>query len=240
MLKPRQSICALFLSTLLALSSTALGKVEGPGTTIIQYDGYDGTSSKLSEIPFRDFFKAAFGVRFTPAANQFPFTVTTVIALLTAPPTGGGFHPGDPIEIVVLVDADGTGNLARATVADREATTVNETGSYVLANPVKVKQGDVYAFVVDRSTTAAGTFVVYYGTRKGAVNAHRSFIGSVAAIGSSGITGQHANGAGPAVAVPNDIETFDDFVVDSRIPDGNFVIRIQGTTGDSVDATGGG
>jgi hypothetical protein len=59
-------------------------------------------------------------------------------------------------------------------------------------------------------------------------------------MGHSGIVGQHANGAGPAVAVPNDIETFDDFVVDSRIPDGNFVIRIQGTTGDSVDATGGG
>ena len=64
-----------------------------------------------------------------------------------------------------------------------EATTVNETGSYVLANPVTVKQGDLYAFVVDRSTTNAGTFVVYYGTRKGAVNAHRSFIGSVAAVG---------------------------------------------------------
>ena len=240
MLTPRQSICALVIWTLLAVSSTVLAKVEGSGSATIQYDGYDGTSSNLSEIPVREFFKAAFGVRFTPAANQLPFSVTTVTALLTAPPTGPGFHSGDPIEIVILVDADGTSNLARATVAGRETTTVNETGSYVLANPITVKQGDLYAFVVDRSTTNAGTFVVYYGTRKGAVNAHRSFIGSAVAIGSSGITGQHANGPGPASAVPNNIESFDDFAVDSRIPDGNFVIRIQGTTGDPVDATGGG
>lgn len=240
MMKPRQSICALAFSTLLALSSTVLGNVEGPGTATILYDGYDGNISKLSEISFQDFFKAAFGVRFTPAANHLPFTVTTVTALLTAPPTGPGFHPGDPIEIVILVDADGTGNLARATVVDREATTVNETGSYVLANPVTVNQGDLYAFVVDRSTTNDGTFVVYESTRKGAVNAHRSFIGSATAMGHSGIVGQHANGPGAAVAVPNDIETFDDFAVDSRISDGNFVIRIQGTTADSVDATGGG
>lgn len=240
MLKPRQSMCALVFSTLLALSPTVLGQVEGPGTATIQYDGYDGTISKLSEISFQNFFKAAFGVRFTPAANQLPFTITTVTALLTAPPTGPGFHPGDPIEIVILVDADGAGNLARATVADREATTVNEAGSYVLANPVTVRQGDVYAFVVDRSTTNEGTFVVYESTRKGAVNAHRSYIGAVAAIGHSGVVGQHANGPGLTVPVPNDIETFDDFAVDSRISDGNFVIRIQGTTGDLADTTGGG
>ncbi len=239
-MKPRQSICALVFSTMLALSSTVFGNVEGPGTATILYDGYDGTVSKLSEISFQNFFKAAFGVRFTPSANQLPFTVTTVTALLMAPPTGPGFHAGDPIEIVILVDAAGTGNLARATVVGRETTTVNETGSYVLANPVTVKQGDLYAFVVDRSTTNAGTFVVYESTRKGAVNAHRSFIGSATAIGHSGIVGQHANGPGAAVAVPNDIETLDDFAVDSRISDGNFVIRIQGTTGDPVDATGGG
>lgn len=240
MLKPRQSMCALVFSMLLVLSSTVFGNVEGSGSTTIQYDGYDGTISKLSEISFQNFFKAAFGVRFTPAANQLPFTVATVTALLTAPPTGPGFHPGDPIEIVILVDADGTGKLTRATVAGRETTTVNSAGSYVLSSPVTVNQGDIYAFVVDRSTKNSGTFVVYESTRKGAANAHRSFIGSVTAMGHSGIVGQHATGPGLPAAVPNDIGTFDDFAVDARISDGNFVIRIQGTTGDSVDATGGG
>lgn len=240
MMKPRQSICALAITTVLALSSTVLGNVRGPGTATILYDGYDGTISKLSEISFQDHFKAAFGVRFTPEASQLPFTVTTVTALLTAAPTGPGFHPGDPIEIVILVDADGTGNPARASVVYREAANVNETGSYVLSNPVTVRQGDLYAFVVDRSTTNDGTFVVYESTRKGAVNAHRSFVGSATAMGHTGIVGQHANGPGAASPVPNDIGTLDDFAVDSRISDGNFVIRIQGTTGDSVDATGGG
>ncbi len=240
MMKPRQSICALAITTVLALSSTVLGNVRGPGTATILYDGYDGTISKLSEISFQNHFKAAFGVRFTPEASQLPFTVTTVTALLTAAPTGPGFHPGDPIEIVILVDADGTGNPARASVVYREAANVNETGSYVLSNPVTVRQGDLYAFVVDRSTTNDGTFVVYESTRKGAVNAHRSFVGSATAMGHTGIVGQHANGPGAASPVPNDIGTLDDFAVDSRISDGNFVIRIQGTTGDSVDATGGG
>lgn len=239
-MKPRQSICALAITTVLALSSTVLGNVRGPGTATILYDGYDGTISKLSEISFQNHFKAAFGVRFTPEASQLPFTVTTVTALLTAAPTGPGFHPGDPIEIVILVDADGTGNPARASVVYREAANVNETGSYVLSNPVTVRQGDLYAFVVDRSTTNDGTFVVYESTRKGAVNAHRSFVGSATAMGHTGIVGQHANGPGAASPVPNDIGTLDDFAVDSRISDGNFVIRIQGTTGDSVDATGGG
>jgi UDP-N-acetylmuramate-alanine ligase len=100
--------------------------------------------------------KFSFGNRFTVLNDQAPFRLEAVSAFLAArSDDGAGFQVGEPIGIHVFVDAASTGVIENA-IPVYEATTQvlvqDAFNVYPLAQPVVVRQGDVYVFVADLTT----------------------------------------------------------------------------------------
>ena len=172
--------------------------------------------------------KFAFGNRFTLSNDQAPFRLEAVAAILTETTENEGFQVGEPIGIVVFVDAASTGDISKAIPVFQGESTVQRTDGfsvYGLPSPIVVQQGDIYIVIVDLTTDDHATLLPFVDQNEGGNADPRSFVAT-----SVGTADQ-----GSAYIMANELPLGDGNFA------GNFIIRGLGDPAEATDnVTGGG